>query len=77
VPDRSGGDARRPAALFALLHAGGHVPGVLAETLGRMAGFRNVLVHGYDTVDVGIVRDVLEHRLGDLLAFTAAIRARL
>ena len=39
-----------------------------------MAGFRNVLVHGYVAVDLAIVRDVVEHHLGDLDAFVAAIR---
>jgi uncharacterized protein YutE (UPF0331/DUF86 family) len=33
-------------------------------------------VHGYDDVDLAVVRDVLEHRLVDLEAFVAAIRAR-
>jgi uncharacterized protein YutE (UPF0331/DUF86 family) len=42
-----------------------------------MAGFRNVLVHGYDDVDIDVVRDVLSHRLGDLDAFVTAIRRRL
>ena len=42
-----------------------------------MVGFRNVLVHGYDEVDLAIVRDVLEHRLEDLLAFVAVIRRRM
>jgi uncharacterized protein YutE (UPF0331/DUF86 family) len=42
-----------------------------------MAGFRNVLVHGYSAVDLGIVRDVLESHLGDLLGFVGAIRARM
>jgi uncharacterized protein YutE (UPF0331/DUF86 family) len=42
-----------------------------------MAGFRNVLVHGYAEVDPRIVRDVVENRLGDLLAFVAEIRRRL
>jgi hypothetical protein len=28
-------------------------------------------------VNLEIVRDIVEHRLGDLLAFVAAIRARL
>jgi uncharacterized protein YutE (UPF0331/DUF86 family) len=42
-----------------------------------MAGFRNVLVHGYAAVDPAIVRDVVDHHTGDLLAFAAAIRARL
>jgi uncharacterized protein YutE (UPF0331/DUF86 family) len=42
-----------------------------------MVGFRNVLVHGYDRLNLEIVEDVLKNRLGDLDAFVAAIRARL
>lgn len=49
----------------------------LQRPLVAMAGFRNVLVHGYDDVDLAIVRDVVEHRLGDLEAFVAAVRRRL
>ncbi len=51
-------------------------PGSVA-TLRAMVGFRNVLVHGYADVDRAIVRDVVEHHLGDLLAFVAQLRARL
>lgn len=42
-----------------------------------MAGFRNVLVHGYAEVDLEIVRDVLTNRLSDLLDFAVAISERL
>jgi uncharacterized protein YutE (UPF0331/DUF86 family) len=35
------------------------------------------LVHGYVDVDPAIVRDVVEHHLGDLDAFVAAIRLQL
>lgn len=42
-----------------------------------MAGFSNVLVHGYDPVDLAIVRDVLEHHLDDLVSFGEAIRSRM
>lgn len=42
-----------------------------------MAGFRNVVVHGYETVDLRIVADVVTNRLDDLLAFVAAVRAKL
>jgi uncharacterized protein YutE (UPF0331/DUF86 family) len=42
-----------------------------------MAGFRNVVVHLYQDVVLGIVRDVVENHLGDLLEFVAAIRRRL
>jgi uncharacterized protein YutE (UPF0331/DUF86 family) len=42
-----------------------------------MVGFRNVLVHGYDTVDLAVVEDVLRNRLGDLLEFARIVRERL
>jgi uncharacterized protein YutE (UPF0331/DUF86 family) len=48
-----------------------------ATSLRNMAGFRNILVHGYDRVDIAIVRDVLIHRLDDLLGFAAAMRTVL
>jgi uncharacterized protein YutE (UPF0331/DUF86 family) len=41
-----------------------------------MVGFRNILVHGYDDVDLDVVCDLLERRLVDLDVFVAAIRAR-
>jgi uncharacterized protein YutE (UPF0331/DUF86 family) len=34
-------------------------------------------VHGYDVVDLGVVRDIVEHRLEDLLRFVSLIRPRL
>jgi uncharacterized protein YutE (UPF0331/DUF86 family) len=40
-------------------------------------GFRNIVVHGYQSVDPRIMRDIVEHRLGDLLAFITAIKSRL
>ncbi len=42
-----------------------------------MAGFRNILVHGYQDIDNAILRDVVEHHLGDLHAFAEAVRARV
>ena len=45
------------------------------ETMRDMAGFRNLVVHGYENVDLGIVRDIVENQLQDLLDFVAAIRA--
>jgi uncharacterized protein YutE (UPF0331/DUF86 family) len=42
-----------------------------------MVGFRNILVHGYATVDPKIVRNVVENRLDDLTDFVTAVRARL
>ncbi len=55
----------------------GWVPPALAGRLAQMAGFRNVLVHGYAEVAPEIVKDAVEHRLGDLDDFVAVIRQRL
>lgn len=63
--------------LFEILARRGWLPAELSLPLRDMAGFRNVLVHGYAAVDPRIVRDVVENRLGDLLAFVAEIRRRL
>jgi uncharacterized protein YutE (UPF0331/DUF86 family) len=49
----------------------------LTTTMKAMTGFRNVLVHGYQSVDLAIVRDIVDYRLGDLLRFAQQIRTRL
>ena len=66
VSDERLGEPRTNRELFDLLEGAGWIPPVLAGALRDMAGFRNVLVHGYDTVDLEIVRDVVEHHLGEL-----------
>ncbi|MCK9386951.1 MAG: DUF86 domain-containing protein [Sulfuritalea sp.] len=47
--------------------------GLLDDELGRrlvaMVGFRNVVVHNYQELDIDILRDILAERLGDLRAF--------
>ena len=71
------GEPSTNQALFELLAHAGWVEPSLGRELRRMAGFRNVLVHGYVTVDPVIVRDVLDNRLPDLESFVASIRRRL
>ncbi|HEX6976371.1 MAG TPA: DUF86 domain-containing protein [Vicinamibacterales bacterium] len=77
VSDRRLGEPRTNRELFDLLQRDGWLTPTLTATLRNMAGFRNVLVHGYDDVDLGVVKDVLDHHLGDLAAFAAAIRHRM
>jgi uncharacterized protein YutE (UPF0331/DUF86 family) len=76
VSDDRLGEPETNRELFDLLARAGRIPPALAATLRDMAGFRNVLVHGYQDVDLGVVEDVLRNHLGDLLAFVAAIRGR-
>jgi len=76
ISDERLGEPESNRELFALLAAHLHLPPELTEKLQNMAGFRNILVHGYQTVDRRIMRHVVENDLDDLLAFTAAVRAR-
>lgn len=55
---------------FDILAKDGVVPRELADKLKGMVGFRNILVHEYRDIDVKIMIDVIEHRLGDLVDFT-------
>lgn len=75
VSDERLGEPRTNRELFELLARRAILPDDLAQKLQAMAGFRDVLVHGYGAVDLGIVRDVVENRLGDRLAFVDVIRA--
>ena len=76
VSDQRLGEPRTNREVFDLLERASVVPAELATTLRRMVGLRNVLVHGYDDVDLAIVRDILERRLDDLLAFVRSVRVR-
>jgi uncharacterized protein YutE (UPF0331/DUF86 family) len=77
VSDDRLGEPRTNREVFELIGRHGWIDGPLEATLGRMVGFRNLVVHGYAAVDPRVVQVVVEHHLGDLLAFVAAIRARL
>ena len=77
VADERFGEPRTNQELFDLLAAGGWLDSSTAAALRRAVGFRNVLVHGYTSVDPAVVRDVVEYRLGDLDDFVAAVRRRL
>lgn len=77
VSDARLGEPETSRDVFRLLARAGVVPTELGRRLEQMAGFRNVVVHLYQEVDLGIVRDVVENHLGDLLEFVAAVRLRL
>ena len=77
VSDRRLGEPATNRELFLFLERDGWIAPELRGRLADMAGFRNVLVHGYDDVDLMIVRDVLTNHLGDLARFAACIRQKL
>lgn len=71
------GEPRTHHELFALLERNGWLSTALAVELRKMAGFRNILVHGYAEVDPRIVADIIVNRLEDLSGFVTEIRQRL
>jgi uncharacterized protein YutE (UPF0331/DUF86 family) len=79
VADEHLGEPASARELFFALERAGWLPADRAKrvALEKMAGFRNVLVHEYDGVDLAIVRDVVENHLGDLDYFVASIRTKL
>ena len=74
VSDERLGEPETNRELFDLLVRAGRLPPALAPALRNMASFRNVVVHGYQDVDLGVVEDVVRNHLDDLLAFVSAIR---
>ncbi len=71
------GEPRTNLELFEILARAGWIPLPLIDPLRRMVGFRNILVHGYDDVDLNVVKDVVQQRLGDLTEFVRVVRDRL
>ena len=53
----------------------GVLPADFARRFRAVAGFRNVLVHGYLDVDLALVHRVLNERLDDFRAFAAHLQA--
>lgn len=57
---------------FALLQQAGLITLEQMNGLQAMVGFRNTLVHQYQTLNLQIMVDVIEHRLRELLDFANA-----
>lgn len=55
---------------FEILAQSKIIPDDLANKLKGMVGFRNILVHEYQEMDIRIMVDVIEHHLDDLIVFT-------
>ena len=65
------------ADAFRVLQRGGVLTdAALADRLVRAAGFRNVVAHAYDTLDMARVHEAANRGPADLLAFVALLRDR-
>jgi uncharacterized protein YutE (UPF0331/DUF86 family) len=63
------------ADAFRRLQAAGLIDEGMANRLVRAAGFRNVVAHAYETLDMARVHDAATRGPADLRAFLAAIRS--
>ena len=55
---------------FRLLAAARIIPAELAKHLEGMVGFRNILMHEYQRMDIGMMVEVIENHLEDLVLFS-------
>ncbi len=73
----AGRDVPDYASAIDLLAELGILPGDFARGFRAVAGLRNVLVHGYLEVDLGLVHRILNDRLADFEAFARHVEAYL
>lgn len=64
------------AAIDGLVETGA-LPADFGERFRRVAGFRNVLVHGYLEVDLDLVADILNEQLAEFDAFARHVESWL
>ena len=67
------GIPKESRASFSMLAREGLIPKELSKLLEGMVGFRNVLIHEYRELDIEVMKDVIEHRLDDVVAFTVRV----
>jgi uncharacterized protein YutE (UPF0331/DUF86 family) len=77
VSDERLGEPQTNRDLFDLLASAGWIAPTHAEPLKNMASFRNILVHGYDDVNLDVVRSILSVHVNDLATFVVKVRERL
>lgn len=54
---------------FDLLSKKGIIKEELATKLRKMTGFRNIAVHEYETIEIDILKSILQHNLRDIEDF--------
>lgn len=71
---------RKPTTMseaFHILNEEDIISKKLAEKMINMTGFRNIIVHGYDKIDYGIVFDIIQEDYRDMLEFLKKVESVL
>jgi uncharacterized protein YutE (UPF0331/DUF86 family) len=73
VSDEGWGIPGSFSEIFYLLEEKGVIPHELTEKLVAMAGFRNMIIHEYEKVDLKIVHEILNKDLPDIENFVLKV----
>jgi len=71
---------RKPTSMseaFDILHEEEIIPLKLTEKMIAMTGFRNVIIHGYETVNYSVVYDIIHNGVRDIETFIEMIIDKL
>jgi uncharacterized protein YutE (UPF0331/DUF86 family) len=71
VKEKSWGIPQQSRDVFELLVQHDFIPHQLGDQLKKIVGFRNVAVHDYQNLNLGVVVSIITQHLGELLAFRA------
>ena len=63
--------------MFYLLEENGYLPGDITEKMVKSVGFRNLIVHEYDKIDLGQVYEIAKNDIKDLNEYLKSIFQRL
>lgn len=73
VADRRLGLPQSSRDAFDMLHKDDVIDEETAKRLKAMVGFRNIAVHDYQTLNIEILKEIVEHHLGDFSDYTRQI----
>jgi uncharacterized protein YutE (UPF0331/DUF86 family) len=66
ISDEGWGIAGSLSEIFYILQEKGVIRGDLTEKMVSVVGFRNILIHEYDEINLNIVHDILQNHLIDI-----------
>lgn len=69
ISDEGWGVAGSLNEIFYILQNKGVIKAEMAENMISMVGFRNILVHEYETINLDIVCNIVHHHLKDINAY--------
>ena len=73
ISDEGWGIVGSLSEIFYILREKGVINSELAEKMISMTGFRNILIHEYDEVNLDIVHDILQNHLIDIDEFLFSV----